>query len=297
MERLHRVELSTIGGEALAYPTYTVTPLSLEIFEGFRVSAALYAPKSKAKAPGFLMAHGHFGEGKSSGEAQAPAHALASRGFVVLAVDTPGVEEGDRPNRQIHHQAGAKNREALEAAGTSAMALQLHGLQAGLDYLEEEAQVDWIAVGGASGGAVQAFYLAHIDTRTKALVMASFVSMPRQTGEGGCPCDRVPGGWPQGQDLIAELPIPSLWLSEGAQQKPPSLPKSAQFEMHPGPHGFERPMIESTVAWLEKQAGRSNPAPLLAQLPHSPSTALASSTIGANGIAEILQTPVEPKSD
>ena len=221
MSRLSRAELLPVLGEALDYEHHQVWPLSLQVFEDFRISGALYVPKSKGPHPGFLMAHGHFGEGKSSGEAQAPSHALAHQGHVVLALDTPGVEEGDAPSRQIHHEAGHENRQRLEKEGSSAMALQLHGLQAGLDYLQSRGDVSWLSAGGASGGAVQAFYLSQIDPRIEAVVLASFVPMPRLSREGGCPCDWIPGGWPR--DLIAQHTIPSLWMSEGAEARPVGL--------------------------------------------------------------------------
>jgi hypothetical protein len=295
MGSMTRTDLHPILGESLDYEHYTVRPLSLEIFPDFRISGALFEPKSEAPQAAFLMAHGHFGEGKSAGESQAPAHALATRGYTVLALDTPGVEEGDRPDRQIHFDEGQVNRQRLEQAGTSAMALQLHGLQAGLDYLENKKESPWIAVGGASGGAVQAFYLSLIDARPKALVMASFVPMPRVKKEGGCPCDWVPGGW--SQDWIASLKIPSLWMSEGAESRPESLGSLGQFSTHAGPHGFERPMIEESIRWLDELHRFENKRALPLQLPHTPSTSLASQTIGTAGIKSLLQDLSPSKED
>ena len=276
-------------GRPLNYGNYSVTPLSLVVFEDFRISGALFSPTHRTdakKTPGFLMAHGHFGEGKSSGEAQGPAHLMAAQGYLVLALDTPGVEEGERKDRQIHHEAGAANREALLQKGTSAMAVQLHILQAGLDLLESE-KVSWIGVGGASGGGVQAFYLSHIDPRVDALVMASFVSMPRKEGEGVCPCDLIPGGWPE--DLHTSLSVPSLWLCEDKEkQKPPTLPKNADFEIHPGNHGFELPMIHSAIQWMNAQHGASNGNTLLESIPRTPAEQLQSPDIGKAGLKDLV---------
>jgi hypothetical protein len=294
LDRLRRAELAPILGPELDYPTYTVRPLSLQVFPDFRISGALYSPKTEGPYPAFLMAHGHFGEGKSSGEAQAPAHALAHRGYVVLALDTPGVEEGDLPRRQIHFEEGRANRERLERAGSSALAIQIHGLQAGLDYLEHRVDSGWMATGGASGGAVQAFYLAQIDARPKALVMASFVPLPRQEKMGGCACDWVPGGWTQ--DWIAGLKIPSLWMSEGAQARPATLGPSHRFVTHAGPHGFERPMIDEAVAWLEGFHTLASGSGLPAQIPHTPASALASATVGTASIADLLAAPAPPRA-
>lgn len=289
MNRLSRAENEPIFGQALDYEHYTLRPLSLEIFPDFRVSGALYEPKQKSEHPAFLMAHGHFGEGKSSGEAQAPAHALAHRGYVVLAMDTPGVEEGDQQGRQIHLEAGKANREELEGAGTTAMALQLHGLQAGLDYFNSRDDIGWIGVGGASGGAVQAFYLTQVDTRPEALVMASFVPMPREEKSGGCACDWVPGGWKE--DLVSKLDIPSLWMSEGAEPKPDGLGPKGSFVTHSGPHGFERPMIDEAVTWMDSLHSLEIDRLLPDQLPHAPASALASETIGNASISILLSRP------
>jgi dienelactone hydrolase len=289
MNRLSRAENEAIFGLPLNYEHYTLRPLSLQIFPDFRVSGALYEPKQRGKHPAFLMAHGHFGEGKSSGEAQAPAHALAHRGYVVLAMDTPGVEEGDQKGRQIHLEAGLENREELERAGTTAMALQLHGLQAGLDYFNSRDDIDWIGVGGASGGAVQAFYLSQIDTRPEALVMASFVPMPRENKSGGCACDWVPGGW--NDDLVSKLDIPNLWMSEGAEAKPDGLGPKGLFVTHPGPHGFERPMIDEALRWMDGLHSLEIDRRLPDQLPHAPASALASETVGNASISNLLSSP------
>ena len=288
MDRLQRADLAPLLGAPLDYEHHQVLPLSLQVFQDFRLSGALYLPKSEGPHPAVVMAHGHFGEGKSSGEAQAPSHALAHQGYVVLAMDTPGVEEGNTPERQIHHEAGGENRALLEAAGTTAMAVQLHGLQAALDYLDERGDIRWVAASGASGGAVQAFYLSHIDARINALAMASFVPMPRLEKEGGCACDWVGGPW--STDLIAELRIPSLWMSEGAEARPPTLGENGHFVVLRGPHGFERPMIDTLSQWLVGVTpGFEALRELPKQLPHSPSSALASPSIGSAGLSDILQ--------
>jgi fermentation-respiration switch protein FrsA (DUF1100 family) len=195
LEVLPRAPLDPRENRPHRFEGYTLRPVSLQVYSDFRVSAALWLPDGPGPHPGVLMAHGHFGQGKSSGEAQGPAHALAARGYAVLAVDTPGVEEGDQPGRRIHMARGAHGRAMLAAAGTSAMATQLHALQAGLDYLEGRGDVGEVAVTGSSGGSVQSFYLLFVDPRPAGAVLASFVPMPREARAGGCACDTVPG-WP-----------------------------------------------------------------------------------------------------
>ena len=285
-----RAEVAPIEGTPAPYPGYTVRPVSLQVYEDFRVSAAFWLPDGPGPFPAVLMAHGHFGEGKSSGEAQGPAHALAQAGYAVLAVDTPGVEEGDLPGRRIHFAEGAHGRALLASAGSSAMAVQLDGLQAGLDWLDARPDVSEIAVTGASGGSVQAFYLLFVDPRPIGAVLASPVPMPREARAGGCACDGVPG-WP-GPDpgLYAAAPKPTLWLSELDQPAFSGLPRSADFKVVPGPHGYEPAMIDAALDWLND---RMDGGEWSGELPHTPPETLRSSALGAATFATLLH-PARP---
>lgn len=282
-----RAELAVVEGEPLPYEGYAVRPVSLQVYADFRLSGALFVP-DEPNGRGVLVAHGHFGEGKSSGESQLPSHAFAAAGYTVLAMDTPGVEEGDLPGRRIHLEAGAHGRALLAAAGTSAMAVQLEGLQAGLDLLEARGLTKTV-VTGASGGSVQALYLLFVDPRPAGAVLASFVPMPREARAGGCACDVLPG-WP-GPDpaLYASIPKPTLWLGEleGAE-KPTGLGRSADLEVIPGPHGYERPMVDAAVAWVDDLIGGAGEVP--SSLPHTPATALASADVGSATFASLLPT-------
>ena len=288
MSKLLRAPLAVREGTVLPYPTYTVRPVSLEVFDDFWISGALWLPATEGPHPGLLVAHGHFGEGKSSGESQAPAHAMAARGWAVLALDTPGVEESNVPHRQIHHEAGAKGRALLLAAGTSAMAVQLHGLQAGLDFLERRPDVSRIAVTGASGGAVQSLFLLKVDPRPAAAVLASPVSMPRKEGSGGCACDAIPGWSGPDAAFLSDLERPTLWLSELDQAAPAGFPPSATWEVHAGPHGYSVPMVQRAASWLDQQFERPDAGPIPNPIPHTPSTSLMSPEIGAAGLADLV---------
>ena len=114
-------------GAVHSAPAASVQAVRFEAPEGFEVSGALWTP-SKPGRVGVVIAHGHYGQGKSGAEAQEIAHRLAARGVWVLSVDSPGVEEGDVPGRQIHFSEGAHNRGLLVAGGSSALALQLANL-------------------------------------------------------------------------------------------------------------------------------------------------------------------------
>lgn len=286
MGALQRAEVAPVLGTPIPYDGYTVTPISLQVFPDFRVSGAVWEPvDGPSKKPAVLMAHGHFGQGKASGEVQGPAHALAANGVVVLALDTPGVEEGDTAGRQIHFDAGAGNRAMLAAADTSAMAVQLHGLQAGLDWLDQRGDVGKIGATGASGGSVQALYLAFVDDRVDAVALASFVPMPREARAGGCACDALPG-WP-GPDpaLYAATPVPSLWMSEVPQGRPEGLPRSAEFVVLEGPHGYEAPMIEAMLEFFSDELGSGSKA---SAVTHTPAERLASEGVGSAGLSDLV---------
>ena len=286
MEKLQRAASLDIQlGQAIEYEGHRVQPISLQVLKTSE-SQSSFEPKKSVLSPAFLMAHGHYGEGKSSGEAQGPSHVLADRGRR-LGVGYSRVEESDQPNRQIHFEEGAKNRDALLSANSSAMALQVHGLQAGLDYLSQREDIQWIGAGGASGGGVQAFYTALEDPRIQALVMASFVPIPRLEKEGGCPCDWV--GSQADKAIVTTLGIPSLWMSETHPSAPFPLPENSRFRHIPGPHGFEKPMITEAVLFLDEQSGHSSPKALLDPIPHTPATALVSSNIGQASISDLLQ--------
>lgn len=293
MEVLARAPLQPVLGDAVPYDGYTVRPVSLQVLRGFRVSAALWLPEGPGPHPAVLVAHGHFGEGKSAGESQGPAHAFAQAGWAALAVDTPGVEEGERPDRQLHFEGGAHNRALLAAAGSSALALQLAGLQAGLDYLQARGDIGPVAVTGASGGAVQALYLALIDPRPVGAVLASYVPTPREPRAGGCACDGLPG-WP-GPDpaLLAGLRVPTLWLSELEQDPPPGLPRSADFAVVPGPHGYGAELVAEALRWLGDLLGRPRPAP--GPTPYTAPERLRSADVGPAGLASLLSPSNAPR--
>ncbi len=280
-------------GPPSPYDGYEVRPLSFEPLPGFRSSAALWLPEGEGPFPGVLVLPGHFGEGKASGECQEIAHALAARGVAALAVDMPGVEEWDSPARQLHFEGGAHNRAVLAAAGTSALGLQLRIAQRGLEALLEAAPVDRVAATGASGGGVLAFYLALVEPRVQAVVLASPVGIPRDDRSGGCYCDLLPGLAGPSPALLASLGQPSLWLSELDGPPPAGLPASARWEVHPGEHSYTAAMRASALSWLDERLGHSPPdsraaREVLDQPPHTPGEALRSPTDhGAMSIVEL----------
>ena len=299
---------SPVLGEPTEFPGYTVHPVSFELVPGFRSSAALWLPEGSGPFPGVLVLPGHFGEGKASGECQEIAHALAARGVVAMAVDMPGVEEWARPERQLHFADGAHNRAVLAAAGASALGLQLKLAQRGLEAMLELAPVDRVAATGASGGGVLAFYLALVEPRVRAVVLASPVGIPRAGQEGGCFCDLLPGHSGPDPALLASLEQPSLWLSELERPAPAGLPATARYETVPGPHSYTQAMRAIALPWLDEHFDHTPPSPQGAQqvLEHPPAVpgeALRSPIDqGAMSILELAlavggPTPWEPRLD
>ncbi len=232
----------------------TVTPVGFAVQPGWRASGALFTPDRPGPV-GVVVAQGHFGQGKSAPEAQEIAWRLARRGVRVLVVDTPGMEEWDRPGRWIHFDAGAHNRGYLAAGGTSALALMVAQLRRGLDLLAAAGATRFGAT-GASGGAVQSFYLALADDRVAAVVLASAPPLPKEARAGGCACDQLPG-WP-GPDpaVVAALPVPALWLADGHAGVPPAgLNARSRFETTAGPHGYTAEMQAAALDFFADELG------------------------------------------
>lgn len=239
-----------VFGAAEDIPGGSLLPTRLPLWPGFDAHGALLRPTAPTGA-GVIVAQGHFGEGKSSPEAQEIALRLVQRGATVVLIDTPGMEEADRPGRHIHFDSGAHNRALLAAGGTSAMALQLALLSRGVDLLEAEG-VTRIGATGASGGAVQAMYLALTDDRIDAAVLASFPPTPREARAGGCPCDQVPG-WP-GPDpsVSAAVSVPSLWLRDQPGDAPKGLPANGTYRETEGPHSYTLEMQRHALAFFDR---------------------------------------------
>ena len=226
-----------------------VRPVRFSLSPGFDVSAALWVP-DEPSGVGVVVAHGHYGQGKSGAEAQEIAHRLAARGAHVLAVDTPGVEEWATPERQIHFAEGAHNRGILISRGTSALALQIDILRRGVDVLESLGARRFGAT-GASGGAVQAFYLGWMDDRVQTAVMASFPPMPREAAASGCACDHIPGHPGPDPHLLGQWTAPTLWMSDVQQDRPAGLSSKAEFVVEEGAHSYTLPMQRRALKWFE----------------------------------------------
>jgi len=275
-----------------------VRPVRFRLSPGFDVSAALWVP-DEPSGVGVVVAHGHYGQGKSGAESQEIAHRLAARGAHVLAVDTPGVEEWAIPGRQIHFTEGAHNRGILVSRGTSALALQIDILRRGVDVLESLG-VQRFGATGASGGAVQAFYLGWMDERVQTAAMASFPRMPREAAASGCACDHIPGHPGPDPHLMGQWDAPTLWMSEVQQSRPAGLPSTAEFVVEEGPHSYTLAMQRRALEWFETHLDLPS-GPAVEQVPNfdltTGSIPLDSMTIAELPVYRTLQWTPEPRED
>lgn len=242
-----------VEGEPQQLAGVRVVPMQLDLAPGLSVGAAMWTPASPTGA-GIVVAHGHFGQGRSAAETQEVAHQLALQGAHVIAIDTPGMEEHDRPDNELHlDPGGAHGRGYLLAGGTNAMSLQVALLRVGLDLLQEQGATR-LGATGASGGAVQAFYLALLDPRVDAVALAAFPPLPREARANGCPCDQIPGFPGPDAGVLALLETPSLWMGDGATPvAPPGLGAAAHFQHHEVPHTYAASMQAAAVEFFDAQ--------------------------------------------
>jgi dienelactone hydrolase len=150
------------------------------------VPAYLLVPHDRVDAgPAVLAIHGH-GPGKARicgvteeehDEGPAYAHVLASEGYVVLAPDLRGFgERADwMPDEKYHCDWDLV---CATMAGIVPHARNLWDLQRSLDVLAEHPLVDpvRIAAGGLSYGATCTLFLAAIDERVRAAIVACYLS-------------------------------------------------------------------------------------------------------------------------
>jgi dienelactone hydrolase len=148
------------------------------------VPAYLLVPKDRsAPGPGVLAMHGH-GAGKAlvcgiepGGPGDDYAHALASRGYVVLAPDLRGFgERADwMPPDKYHCDWDLV---CATMAGIVPLERNVWDLQRALDVLVANPLVDEtrIAAAGLSYGGTCALFLAAIDERVRAVIVSGYLS-------------------------------------------------------------------------------------------------------------------------
>ena len=183
-----RVPLEYEVTDSVSFATYRRDRVVFDVEAAMSVPAFLLVPHALAEAgtPGsaVLAIHGH-GPGKAQvcdpdDEHQAYAHALATRGHVVLAPDLRCFGERQDPQWEPEHSKYDCDWNLVCAvmAGTNPIAQNLWDLQRCLDVLVAHELVDAQRIGacGLSYGATMALLLAAMDDRVRAVVVSGFLS-------------------------------------------------------------------------------------------------------------------------
>ena len=190
----------------------------------------------------------------------------------------------------MHFSEGAHNRGWLLASGSSALALQVDILRRGLDVLSDQGARRFGAT-GASGGAVQSFYLAWLDERISAIALASVPRIPREAAAGGCACDQVPGHPGPDPSVLASVRQPILWMSDVQQARPKGSAHRLSLRFTMVRTVLRADMQRRTLDWFEQHLG----------LPDGvwqdtvPVHDLSTGSVGTQGAMPISSLPVQRK--
>lgn len=250
---------------------YRVENLLFQSLPGFHVTANLYLPdKAARRAPAVLCPVGHsMDEGKNAAQVQACCGSMARRGYVVLAYDAIG--QGERKTAGNEHINGL----SLLLTGRTVAGHMVWDSMRALDYLESRREVDaaHIGVAGCCGGGLNAFYLAAIDDRVQAAVVACFLRSYAgllSCRQEQCACNHVPGvmQYAEQWDIVAlARKIPFMFINdtrdpmfpiEGARQ---TYRESRRLYGRRGDrvrlvecdtgHCGDRPMREAMYGWMD----------------------------------------------
>ena len=245
---------------------YTVEKVYFESVPGFFVTGNLYRPRDgKAKHPGILNPHGHWGTGRLEntdvGSIPGRCINLARQGHVAFSYDMVGYNDSN----QVPHTYGGRREELW---GLSLMGLQLWNSIRTVDFLCSLPDVDpqRIACTGASGGGTQTFMLTAVDDRIKVAAPVNMISAHMQ---GGCLCENAPnlrvntynveigalaaprpllmvaatGDWTRDTPTVEYPDMRSIYALFRAQDKV----KCIQFNAG---HNYNRDSREAMYAWM-----------------------------------------------
>ena len=160
------------------YDGYTVENIAIETLPGVYVSGSLYRPaKFKGKIPVVLNPDGHFSRGRYREDCQYRCAMLAKMGAIAFSYDLFGWDGESllQVKSTDHRRSLVQSIQALNATRI-------------LDYLLslKDADLNRVAITGASGGGSQTMLMAAIDDRIKLSVPVAMLSSYHS---GGCPCE------------------------------------------------------------------------------------------------------------
>jgi dienelactone hydrolase len=254
---------------------YRIEKVVFESRPGFFVTAHVYAPypPTNTRAPVIVNVNGHWAHKKNEDRVQLRAAFQAIRGYVAIAVDSPGHSfEG---NSLIERRAeGNHNDWFLVQGGSNATGYYVWDVVRALDYMATRSDTDMNKVGitGASGGGLATLYAFAADDRFTAAAPVVYMASMELAPDNGCLCNHVPGTMQIGDrsDILAiQAPKPVFIL--GAQDDPEFPPNATTLtiaklkaewdlfnrqgvvhgKIYDGPHDYNQEMREAVVGFFD----------------------------------------------
>ncbi|MEX2243260.1 MAG: prolyl oligopeptidase family serine peptidase [Fimbriimonadaceae bacterium] len=254
---------------------YRIEKIVFESRPGFYVTAHVYAPypPTNTRGPVIVNVNGHWAHKKNEDRVQLRAAFQAIRGYVAIAIDSPGHSfEG---NSLIERRAqGNHNDWFLVQGGSNATGYYVWDVVRALDYMATRSDTDMTKVGitGASGGGLATLYAFAADDRFTAAAPVVYMASMELAPDNGCLCNHVPGTMQIGDrsDILAiQAPKPVFIL--GAQDDPEFPPNATTLtiaklkaewdlfnrqgvvhgKIYDGPHDYNQEMREAVVGFFD----------------------------------------------
>lgn len=255
---------------------YRIEKVYFESRPGFFTTAHVYTPYPPAtrRVPVIVHVNGHWAHKKNEDRVQLRAAFSALRGYISIAVDSPGWSfEGDS---LIDRRAeGDHNDWWLVQGGTNATGYYVWDVMRALDYMEtrNDTDMDKVGITGASGGGLATLYAFAADDRFDCAVPVVYMSSLELAPDNGCLCNHVPGTMQIGDrsDILAiqapkpvfimgaqddgEFPPPAMRLTIEKCKKEWALfgkPEQITGQIFAGPHDYNQPMREAMIGFFDK---------------------------------------------
>lgn len=261
--------------EVTTFEDHTRTRLYLKTSYGYWLSAYLLVPAGAGRRPAVLALPGHDGPPERGAQAvvgrESPSNytrsfgrRLVEAGYVVLAIDVPGVGELEELYYQRLTAVGLLTNEPIKR-------LMLENAHQALDFLLARPEVDPAATGamGMSLGGELAMFLAVLDDRVKFVGASGFFSAFKDFYPLVSPSLFIPGMLHVADvpDLAAMVAPRPMWLQVGETDRlvpaakarlsfekvqraytAAGAAKKAVLHVHPGGHVFDVP---PALSWLK----------------------------------------------